>query len=102
MLARQSGAALAAGDTARRLLRWLASRDSPPGNRALPDMRHSHPDVAEDQVQDQDQRENTTDAESAAVATSPVTETAAKQEQQNQDDQDQVHSVALVRGNSGR
>jgi len=31
-------------------------------------MRHSHPDVAEDQVQDQDQRENTTDAESAAVA----------------------------------
>ena len=37
MLARQTGVALA-GDIARRVLRWLALRGSPPGNRALPDM----------------------------------------------------------------
>jgi hypothetical protein len=32
------GVDLAADDTARRVLRWLALRGSPPGNRALPDM----------------------------------------------------------------
>jgi hypothetical protein len=34
MLARQTGVALAAADTAR----WLALRGAPPGNRALPDI----------------------------------------------------------------
>jgi hypothetical protein len=37
MLVRQIGATLA-GDTARRVLRWLALRGSPPGSRALPDI----------------------------------------------------------------
>jgi hypothetical protein len=39
MLARQTGVVLAAGDTVRRVFRWLALRGSPPGNRDLPDMR---------------------------------------------------------------
>ena len=55
MLARQTGVALAPADTARRVLRWLALRGSPPGNRALPDRRHSHPAMAENQIQNQDQ-----------------------------------------------
>jgi hypothetical protein len=38
MLARQTGVALAASDPVRRLLRWLALRGAPPGNRALPDI----------------------------------------------------------------
>jgi hypothetical protein len=38
MLARQTRVAFAAGDTARRELRWLAFLGSPPGNRCLPDM----------------------------------------------------------------
>jgi hypothetical protein len=67
MLARQTGVALA-GDTARRVLRWLALRGSPPGRRCLPDMRYLHSAVAENQIQDQDQQENTTDPDSAAVA----------------------------------
>jgi hypothetical protein len=79
MLARQTGVALA-GDIARRVLRWLALRGSPPGNRALPDMRYSHPVVAENQIQDQDQQENTTDPDSAAVAISPIPETAPEQQ----------------------
>jgi hypothetical protein len=97
MLARQIGTALA-GVTARRVFRWLALRGSPPGNRALPDMRHSHPAMAENQIQDQDQQQNAADPHSAAVAISPIAETAAKQEQQNQDDQDEVHSVDLSSG----
>jgi hypothetical protein len=101
MLARQTGVALA-GDTARRVVRWLALRGSPPGNRALPDMRYSHPAVAENQIQDQNQQQNPANPDPAAVAVTPISESAADQEQDNQDDQDQVHSVALGRGNSGR
>jgi hypothetical protein len=78
MLARQTGVALAPADTARRVLHWLALRGSPPGNRALPDMRHSHPAMAENQIQDQDQQQNAADPNSAAVAISPIPDTAAK------------------------
>jgi len=38
MLARQTGVPLAGANTARRLLRWLALRGAPPGNRALPEI----------------------------------------------------------------
>src|SRR5438067_540729 len=38
MLARQTGITFLSGDTPRRVLRWLALRGSPPGNRERPDM----------------------------------------------------------------
>ena len=78
MLARQTGITFLSGDTVRRVFRWLALRGSPPGNRARPDMRHSHPAMAENQIQDQDQQQNAADPNSAAVAISPIPDTAAK------------------------
>src|SRR5947207_15892446 len=88
ILARRTGAVFASGETARRALRWLALRGSPPGRRDRPDMRvASNPVSAEDQVQDQNQQQKPADPDAASVPVSAITEAAPKQEQDNQDDQ---------------
>src|SRR5947209_2251370 len=112
--ARQIWLILAGSVAARRVVRWLALRGSPPGNRARPDIslltaplllgalgscgfwRASLDRVAtEDQVEEQNEEQNAAETKSAAVPVSPITEPAAKQEHQNKHDQDEVQSVDL-------
>jgi hypothetical protein len=106
MLARQTGVALAPADTARRVLRWLALRGSPPGNRARPDISLlTAPAAPGALLKPRGGRKSDTGPISAAECRrrrirrdGHIGDNRIRRqiEQQNQDDQDQVHSVALL------